>query len=110
MLANFYYEASHTAVVIGAVAALGLVIALGLTKRVVFSTVCGTLGWGLIAFCVWACGHGDVVGLFYLVIAVPLAAIIGGFAGLISASVMRGAQEPAEPKPKEPQDKLPDAS
>jgi hypothetical protein len=110
MLANFYYEASKTAVVIGAVAGLGLVIALGFTKRVVLSAVCSAVGCGLIAFCVWACGQGDIVGLFYLVISVPLAAIVGGLAGLISASVMRGTKGPAEHKPKGPEDKLHDAS
>ena len=89
MLANFYYEASKTAVVLGVVAGLGLVIALGFTRRVVLSAVCSAVGCGLIAFGVCLCGEGDVIALAYLVISVPLAAIVGGLAGLFSAAVMR---------------------
>jgi hypothetical protein len=90
MLANFYYEASAVAVIVGVVVALGLVIVLGLTKRPGISAVGSGVGCGVIAFCVWACGRGDVVGLFYLVIAVPLAAVGGGLAGLAAASIIRG--------------------
>jgi hypothetical protein len=109
MLANFYYEASQTAVIIGVVGGLALVIALGFTRRLPVSALCSAAGCGLIAFCVWACGRGDIIGLVYLGISVPLAAIVGGLAGLISASVMRGWKGPAEHKPKEPRQKLPDA-
>lgn len=108
MLANFYYQVSPLAVVIGVLAGLGLVIALGLTRRPCTSALCSALGFGLIAFCVWASGEGDVVGLFYLVISVPLAALVGGGAGLISASVMRGRTKPDENKPNGPQDELRD--
>ena len=89
MLANFYYEASPIAIIVGVVVAVGLVIALGLTKSPGVSAVWSSVGCALIAFCVWACGDGDIVGLFYLVIAVPLAAIGGGFAGWVAASKMR---------------------
>ena len=108
MLANFYYNFSTTAVVIGVVAGLGLVIALGFIRRLVMSALCSAFGCGLIAFCVVAAGEGDVLGLAYLVICVPLAALVGGVAGLISASVMHGKKKPVEHRPNEPQDELPD--
>jgi hypothetical protein len=102
MLANFYYEASPIAIVIGVLAALGLVIALGFTRRPGVSAACSAVGCGLIAFFACACGQGDVVGLFYLVISVPLAAIVGGFAGLISASIIRDTKRPEKHKPEGP--------
>ena len=104
MLANFYYQASPIAVVIGVVVGLGLVIALGFTRRPRTSAWCSAFGCGLIAFCVWACGEGDIVGLFYLVISVPLAAFVGFGAGRISASVMSGRKKPDEHKSNGPQD------
>ena len=111
MLANFSYEFSTKAVIIGVVAGLGLVIALGLTRRPLMSALCSALGCGLIAFCVWACGEGvgEILGLGYLVIFVPLAAIVGGLAGLASAWIMRGGKRPLKSKPNGLQDKLPDA-
>jgi len=48
---QFYYEWSKAAVVIGVVAGLGLVIALGLTRRRLLSALCSAVGCGLIAFC-----------------------------------------------------------
>ena len=110
MLANFYYNFSTTAVVIGVVAGLGLVIALGFTRRLVVSALCSAFGCGSIAFGVVLCGEGDVLALAYLVICVPLAALVGGVTGLISASVMRVTKGPAEHKRNGPQDQLPDAS
>jgi hypothetical protein len=104
MLANFYYEASPIAVIVGVVVAVGLVVALGLTKRPGLSAAGSGVACGVIAFCVWACGRGDVVGLFYLVIAVPLAAVGGGFAGLVSASAFRGKKEAKDDKQDEPED------
>ncbi|HNU50223.1 MAG TPA: hypothetical protein PKJ98_04815 [Verrucomicrobiota bacterium] len=100
MLANFYYESSTTAVVIGALAGLALVIGLGFTRRPILGAVFGALGCGLIACTVWACGEGDVVGLFYLLIAVPLAAICGGAAGVISVSVVRRIRTPSNDRAK----------
>ena len=108
MLANFYFEISTTAVVIGVLAGLGLVIALGFTRRLIVSALCSAFGCGLIAFCVVCSGKGDM-GLAYLVIAVPLATLAGGGAGLISASVMRGIKKAVGDKPKESQDELRDA-
>ena len=109
MLANFYYEVSHTAVVIGVVAGLGLVIALGFTRRPLLSALCSAVGWGIIAFCVWACGDSDsFIGLLYLGY-VPLAALVGFGAGLIFAELMRGLKKPVQPQPNEPQNELRDA-
>ena len=97
MLANFYYEPSPVAVVLGAVAALGLVIALGFTKRPAVGCVGSAVGCGIIAFVVWACGQGDVIGLAVLVVAVPLAAILGGLAGRLSAVIVRDRTDRGEP-------------
>ena len=110
MLANFYFEASRPAVVIGALVALGLVIALGFTRRLGLSALWSAFGCGVIAFCVVLCGEGDVILLAYLIVSPPLAAIVGGLAGLISASVMRNWKRPAEHRPEGLQDKSPDAS
>ena len=98
MLANFYYEPSPVAVVLGAVAALGLVIALGFTKRPAVGCVGSAVGCGIIAFVVWACGQGDVIGLAVLVVAVPLAAILGGLAGRLSAVIVRDRTDRGEGK------------
>jgi len=54
MLANFYYEPSTPAVVVGAVLGLVLVILLGFTRRPVLRAWGSAAGCGLIAFCVWA--------------------------------------------------------
>jgi hypothetical protein len=110
MLANFYYEASPIAVILGVAVALGLVIALGFTKRIALSAAGSAVGCGVIAFCVWACGHGDIVGLFYLVIGVPLAATAGGLAGLVSASIIRGKNEARDDKHHGSKDDSADAS
>jgi hypothetical protein len=163
MLANSCYEPSPTAVVLGAKAALGMVItleslkpqtcghqvkfsavrppsgfkdstergagkesrngagrcmkletdvglrraSLGFTKRRPVSAACSAAGCGFIAFCVWACGRGDIAGLFYLVISVSLAAIVGGLAGLVFASAMRGRKGLAEEEPTGAQNALP---
>ena len=112
MLANFSYEFSTKAVIIGVVAGLGLVIALGFARRPLMSALCSALGCGLIAICVWACGEGvgEILGLGYLVISVPLAAVVGGLAGLAFASLMRGGTKPLDPGSNGLRDKLPDAS
>jgi hypothetical protein len=101
ILANFYFEISPLAVGIGVLAGLGLVIALGFTRRLFVSGLCGAFGCGLIAFCVVCSGRGDM-GFLYLVISVPLATLAGGGGGLISASVMRGRKKPDENKPNGP--------
>ena len=100
------------AVIIGVVAGLGLVIALGFTRRPLISALCSALGCGLLAFCVWTCGDGlgEILSPGYLVISVPLAAIGGGLAGLASAWIMRGGKKPLKPKPNGLQDKVPEAS
>jgi len=110
MIANFYYEASPIAVIVGTATAIGLVVALGFTKRPLLSGVASGGGCGAIAFCVWACGHGDIVGLFYLVIAVLLAAILGGLAGLASAAMVRRRNQVRKGSPDRSKQHATDAS
>lgn len=92
MLANFYYEFSPLAVVIGAVLAAALVLVFGLSGHRALSAALSGVGCGVIAFFVLIAGRGDMIGLVYLVIGVPLAALGGAFAGFGAATLFGSAK------------------
>lgn len=104
MLANFYYEPSYLALAVGIVAALAVVFALSCTGRPTLAGLGSAFACAVIAFVVWACGRGDLVGLFYLMISVPLAAALGGAAGGLLAVAKRRVEPPKTSESQNPKD------
>ena len=104
ILANFSYEFSPLAVLVGLVAAAGLILTLGLTGRRALSATCGGIGCAVIAFLVWMAGRGDIIGLVYLVLVVPLAGLGGAVASALAVSILGRLGQPGPPSQDKPVD------
>ena len=94
MIASFSFEISPAATVLGLIIALCLTAIIGLSGRVLLTSLLSSAAWGAIAFIVALCGKGGILGFGYLVLGVLAAAMLGAVFGGCWAMVMRkGLQE-----------------
>lgn len=89
MIASFSYQLSAGAALVGLIVALFLTVVIGMSGRVLLSSLLTAAVWGGIAFIVVLCGDGGLLGLGYLVFGVPAAAGLGAVCGGCWSMVMR---------------------